>query len=223
MTWIKVCGTTSLEDARAAVEAGADALGFVFAESPRKTTPEAAAKIVSQLPPAIEKVGVFVDQPAQKIREMVEQVGLTGIQLHVDDEHLAEDRELLPWAEERGLRIIIAVSMLETAGLGIERPKAGAKHRVAMLLDSMTPSLRGGTGVAWDWKQFAPFVEAIRTKVDVIAAGGLKPENVQEAVRVLHPWGVDVASGVEREPGKKDHEKVRAFIAAVREAETPRG
>jgi phosphoribosylanthranilate isomerase len=92
-----------------------------------------------------------------------------------------------------------------------------------MLLDSMTPSLRGGTGVTWDWKQFAPFVEAVRNSVDVIVAGGLKAENVQEAIRVLHPWGVDVVSGVEREPGKKDHEKVRAFVAAVREAESLRG
>ena len=107
MTWVKICGTTNLEDARAAAEAGAEALGFVFAESPRRITPEAAAKIVSELPAAVEKVGVFVDHPPQRIREIVEQVGLTGVQLHVDDEHLAGDRELLPWAEERGLRLKI--------------------------------------------------------------------------------------------------------------------
>jgi len=217
MTWVKICGTTNPEDARAAVAAGADALGFVFAQSPRQITPEAAARIVRELPPQVEKVGVFVDQPARKIREIVEQAGLTGVQLHVDDEHLAQDRELLPWAEERGLRVIIAVSMLETAGIGVEKPRAGAR-RPAMLLDSMTPSLRGGTGVAWDWKQFAPFVDAVRGSVDVIVAGGLQAENVREALRVLHPWGVDVASGVEREPGKKDHEKVRAFVKAVKEA-----
>lgn len=220
MTWVKICGTTNLEDANAAVEAGADALGFVFAESPRKVTPEAAAKIVSELPPQIEKVGVFVDHPAAKIRDIVEQVGLTALQLHLDDEHMAEDRELLPWVEERGLRMIVAVSMLEIHGIGVDRPKSGARRRPAMLLDSMTPSLRGGSGVTWDWKQLAPFVEAIRAKVDVIVAGGLNPENVRAAIRALHPWGVDVASGVEREPGKKDHEKVKAFVAAVREAET---
>ena len=219
MTWVKICGTTNLEDARAAAEAGAEALGFVFAESPRRITPEAAAKIVSELPAAVEKVGVFVDHPPQRIREIVEQVGLTGIQLHVDDEHLAGDRELLPWAEERGLRLIVAVSMLETAGIGVEKPKPGAHYRTAMLLDSMTPSLRGGSGITWDWKQLAPFVDAIRGAVDVIVAGGLKAENVQEAIRVLRPWGVDVVSGVEREPGKKDPDKVREFIQAVRKAE----
>jgi phosphoribosylanthranilate isomerase len=222
MTWVKVCGTTNLEDARAAVAAGADALGFVFADSPRRITPEAAAKIVAEMPSQVEKVGVFVEHSPAAIREIVQQVGLTAVQLHIDEEHLAQDRELLPWAEERGLRIIVAVSMLESAGLGVEQSKSVARHRPAMLLDSMTPSLRGGTGVTWDWKQFAPFVEAVRSAVDVIVAGGLKPENVQEAIQVLHPWGVDVASGVEREPGKKDHEKVRAFIAAVRQAETLR-
>jgi phosphoribosylanthranilate isomerase len=223
MTWVKICGTTNLEDARAAVEAGADALGFVFAESPRTITPQAAAKLTSQLPPQVEKVGVFVNQPPRRIREVVEQSGLTGMQLYVDDEHMAEDRELLPWAEERGLRIIVAVSMLETAGIGVEKPKPGAHYRTAMLLDSMTPSLRGGSGVTWDWRELAPFVDAIRANVDVIVAGGLKPENVQEAIRVLHPWGVDVVSGVERAPGKKDHDRVKAFVKAVREAEIPRG
>lgn len=218
MTWVKICGTTNLEDARAAVEAGADALGFVFAESPRRITPEAAAKIVSELPPQVEKVGVFVHHPAHEIREIVEQVGLSAVQLHGDEKDLAEDRQLLPWADARGLRIIVAVSGLEGAGTGIQRPQAGAHYRTALLVDSMTPSLRGGSGVTWDWKQLAPFVDAIRGAVDVIVAGGLKTENVQEAIRVLHPWGVDVVSGVEREPGKKDHEKVRAFVKAVREA-----
>ena len=218
MTWIKICGTTNLEDARAAAEAGADALGFVFAESPRRIEPEAAAKIVSQLPTQVEKVGVFVSHSAQRIREIVEQVGLTAVQLHGDEKQLAQDQELLPWAEERGLRIIVAVSGLEGAGTGFKRPKPGAHYRTALLVDSMTPSLRGGSGVTWDWKQLAPFVDAIRGAVDVIVAGGLKPENVQEAIRVLHPWGVDVVSGVEREPRKKDPEKMLAFVKAVREA-----
>ena len=219
MTWVKICGTTNLEDARAAVEAGADALGFVFAESPRQIQPEAAAKIVRGLPPQVEKVGVFASHRAAAIRQIVEQVGLTAVQLHGDEEDLARAGEILPWAEERGLRVIVAVAMLETAGIGVERPSPGTHHRTAMLLDSMTPSLRGGGGVTWDWKQFAPFVEAIRGSVDVIVAGGLKPENVQEAIRVLHPWGVDVVSGVEREPGKKDPQKVREFIQAVRNVE----
>ena len=219
MTWVKICGTTNLEDARAAAEAGADALGFVFAESPRRIEPEAAAKIVSELPVAVEKVGVFVSHSAQKIREIVEQVGLTAVQLHGDEKDLAEAGQILPWAEERGLRIIVAVSGLEGAGTGFKRPKPGAHYRTALLVDSTTPSLRGGSGITWDWKQLAPFVEAIRGAVDVIVAGGLKPENVQEAIRVLHPWGVDVVSGVEREPGKKDPQKVREFIQAVRKAE----
>lgn len=219
MTWVKICGTTNLEDARAAVAAGADALGFVFAESSRRITPEAAAKIVGELPMPVEKVGVFVNHPAPRIREIVEQVGLTALQLHGDEKDLAQAEAILPWADERGLRIIVAVSGLEGAGTGIKRPKPGAHYRTALLVDSMTPSLRGGSGVTWDWKQLAPFVDAIRGAVDVIVAGGLKAENVQEAIRVLHPWGVDVVSGVEREPGKKDHERVRAFVAAVRETD----
>jgi len=219
MTWVKICGTTNREDARAAVAAGADALGFVFAESPRQITPEAAAEIVGELPAQMEKVGVFVDHPAQRIREIVEQVGLTALQLHGDEKDLARAEAILPWADERGMRIIVAVSGLEGAGTGIKRPKAGAHYRTALLVDSMTPSLRGGSGVTWDWQQLAPFVDAIRGAVDVIVAGGLKAENVQEAIRVLHPWGVDVVSGVEREPGKKDHEKVKAFVRAVREAQ----
>ena len=223
MTWVKICGTTNLGDARAAAEAGADALGFVFAESPRQIQPEAAAKIVRELPPQVEKVGVFVNHPAERIREIVEQVGLTALQLHGGEEDLARAKAILPWADEHRLRIIVAVSGLEGAGIGVERLRPGAHHRTAMLLDSMTPSLRGGSGVTWDWKQLAPFVDAIRGAVDVIVAGGLKAENVQEAIRVLHPWGVDVVSGVEREPGKKDHQKVKAFVKAVREAETVRG
>ena len=219
MTWVKICGTTNLEDARAAVEAGADALGFVLAESPRRIAPEAAAKIVSQLPPHVEKVGVFVSHPAATIREIVEQAGLTAVQLHGDEKDLAQAEELLPWADARGLRIIVAVSGLEGAGTGIKRPRADAHYRTALLVDSMTPSLRGGSGLTWDWKQLAPFLDAIRGAVDVIVAGGLKAENVQEAIRVLHPWGVDVVSGVERQPGKKDHDKVRAFVRAVRGAE----
>lgn len=221
MTWIKICGTTNLEDARAAAEAGADAVGFVFAESPRRVAPEAAAKIAGALPAGVEKIGVFVHHPPAQVRVLVEQAGLTGIQLHGDEKDLAEERELLPWAEERGLRVILAVSALEDTGAGLKRLRSGA-HRPAMLLDSMTPSLRGGTGVTWDWKRFAPFVDAIRETVDVVVAGGLKAENVQEAIRVLHPWGVDVVSGVEREPGKKDHKKVQAFVAAVRAAENLR-
>ena len=219
MTWVKICGTTNLEDARAAVEAGADALGFVLAESPRRIAPEAAAKIVSQLPPQVEKVGVFVSHPAATIRQIVEQAGLTAVQLHGDEQDLAQAEELLPWAEARGLRIIVAVSGLEGAGTGLKRPRAGAHYRSALLVDSMTPSLRGGSGVSWDWRQLAPFLDAVRGSVDVIVAGGLKAENVQEAIRVLHPWGVDVVSGVERQPGKKDPQKVREFIQAVRNAE----
>lgn len=218
MTWVKICGTTNLEDARAAAAAGADALGFVFAQSPRQVTPEAAAQMVSELPQQLEKVGVFVDHPVERMREIVEQVGLTALQLHGDEKELAEAAAILPWAEERGLRIIVAVSGLEGAGTGIKRPKAGAPYRSALLVDSMTPSLRGGGGVTWDWRQLAPFVDAIRGSVDLIVAGGLKAENVQEAIHILHPWGVDVVSGVERAPGKKDHEKVKAFIAAVRTA-----
>ncbi len=229
MTWIKVCGTTNREDALAAVEAGADAVGFVFAPSPRQITPEAAREIAACLPPAIDKVGVFTAASAAYIEETARAVGLTVVQLH-GDETPEFARRLFRTPEGRSdgrsrLRIFKAVSV--SPGVeGVLRDFVAPGAVDGILLDSAvlralpaghgTELVRGGTGVAFDWKRAADFVPGIAQRTRIILAGGLKPANVAEAVRILRPWGVDVCTGVEASPGKKEHAKLRSFVTAVR-------
>ena len=216
MTWIKICGTTNLEDAQSRSNAGADALGFVFYEkSPRRIDPEAAGRIAAKVAPGIEKVGVFVEEPVEKILLTVTQAGLTAVQLH-GDQYL-EPAFLQPLKSARDLKIFVVVpaaklsspDWLKIRGLGVS----------AVFFDSGTPQLPGGTGRVFDWNTTAPTVEAISQDANVVVAGGLTPANVADAIRILRPWGVDVASGVEARPGKKDPERVRAFIEAVRKAD----
>ena len=209
MTWIKVCGNTNLEDARAAVEAGADALGFIFAPSPRRISPKDAAGIVVELPRAIEKIGVFVNQSPEIILDTVSKAGLTGVQLHGDED--ADYMRALVKAAPK-LNIYRAVPI----GLVVRDPASAPTQVAALLLDSAADGKRGGTGKSFDWNEAAPFVALLQRKVKVVIAGGLTPGNVQKAIETFHPWGVDVVSGVEREPGRKDHEKLRAFIHVVR-------
>ncbi|MFB3915768.1 MAG: phosphoribosylanthranilate isomerase [Terriglobales bacterium] len=223
--WIKICGTTNLEDARLAVDAGADALGFVFAPSPRRINPRDAGRIIRELGNTAEKVGVFVNQSPEIILDTVEKAGLTAVQLHGDEE-LAVARQLLRAAQagKRTLKIIKTVSMADR----ISEPYTGAideswdreAHEVisALLLDSGSRGKRGGSGEVFDWQTSAPIVRFLGKRFKVIIAGGLNAQNVGNAIELFRPWGVDVASGIEREPGKKDAEKVRAFIKAVREA-----
>ena len=216
MIWIKICGTTNLKDALAAVAAGADALGFVFYEkSPRKIDPETARKIVEKLPPNVEKVGVFVNEQVEKILDTVAHAGLTAVQLHGIESRSPESIEVLKSGRE--LKIFLVLQADEIGRFdAIESSKAGIR---AVFLDSGTPQLPGGTGKTFDWKAAAAEAEAISKKMNVVVAGGLNPENVTEAICILKPWGVDVASGVEAKPGKKDRDKVRAFIEAVRHTE----
>ncbi len=212
MIWVKICGITNLEDALTAVEAGADALGFVFYEkSPRKVDVETAREMVAKLPARVEKVGVFVNQLEDSICAVADKVGLTAVQLHGDD----EDPQVTDLLIERRpeLKVMVAISMLR------DRPEGWAMRwrpdlQFAFLLDS-----GGGTGKTFDWEKGRSATEIIQHLGRVIIAGGLTPANVAEAMRILHPWGVDVASGVEARPGKKDPEKVKAFISAVREAD----
>jgi len=217
MTWTKICGITNLEDALTAVDAGADALGFVFYESsPRRIDPEAARKIVKQLPEMIEKVGVFVNQTEESICVLADAAGLTAVQLHGDNEdpHVAD---LI--AERRPhLKVVVGISMHHP------KPEGWAMmwhpdvvH--AFLVDSGNSSNYGGTGKTFDWQASQRSIEEIARLGRVVVAGGLTPGNVTAAIRMLRPWGVDVASGVETRPGKKDKEKVRAFVAAVRMGE----
>jgi phosphoribosylanthranilate isomerase len=231
MTWVKICGITNLEDALAAVDAGADAVGFVFYEkSPRRMEPGAAREIVQQLPAVLEKIGVFVDLSQERLTEIVDEVGLTGVQCRLRPSAAGPSpdgrtkyknpvRMLMPLSasrlleDEKRLQGLMAefVRMSE-----LRRPSAAFD---TFLLDSTTPEKPGGTGRTFDWQRIAPLVQVMNKSVKVILAGGLTPGNVAGAMRILRPWGVDVSSGVESAPGKKDPEKIRAFIRAVRGAD----
>jgi phosphoribosylanthranilate isomerase len=217
MIWIKICGTTNLEDALTAVNAGADALGFVFYEkSPRKIDEESARKIVAELPSNIEKVGVFVNEPVERVLKTVAQVGLTAVQLHgVECQEPGFARRL---KDNRNLKVFLVLSPTEI-GIGVDLNGDGATSVDGAFFDSGTPQLPGGTGKTFDWKVAASRIKEIGERVKVVVAGGLNSANVGDAIRILKPWGVDVASGVEARPGKKDPEKVRAFIDAVRNEE----
>ena len=216
MTWIKICGITNLEDALVAVEAGADALGFVFyAKSPRNVEPRRVREIVSQLPDGVEKVGVVVNGTEEHISAIADDAGLTAVQMHGDD----EDPHVAALVVKRSkLKILVACSM--------QRPVPerwammwGQDNVHAFLADSGTSIKPGGTGESFDWASSIESLNTIKRLGNLVVAGGLTPENVGEAMGILHPWGVDVSSGVEAKPGKKDPDKVRAFIKAVREAD----
>jgi phosphoribosylanthranilate isomerase len=209
-TWIKFCGTTSLNDALASIDAGADALGFIFAPSKRRVTAEKAQEIIRELPASVERIGVFLDESVEDVRRHVMQLNLTAVQLH-GEESAAELCGSLPPDRRKSLRIIKTVLVKDGLAARLQE-QAGANFVDAWLLDS-----GAGSGKTFDWRM-------ARTQLGnregrFIIAGGLSPENVSEAIRIFAPWGVDVVSGIEREPGRKDVEKMRAFVAAVRKAE----
>ena len=218
MTWVKICGMTNLEDALVAVDAGADAVGFVFhPASPRNVSPEVAGEIVSRLPASIEKVGIFVEDciggTAAK-RNISHQAGLTAIQQY----GVPNVQGLKEWISlERKLFIAWPAERVFKGRFGGFKWRSEAKGKVsAILLDSGSSRQAGGTGKAFDWNKAKVVLSAIEG-FDFVIAGGLTAENVADAVRILRPFGVDVVSGVEARPGKKDPEKVRAFVRAVRE------
>jgi len=213
--WIKICANTSLGDAQLAAEAGADAVGFVFAPSPRRVTPGQAAQIVPQLPAALEKIGVFVDAGFDEIAATVEVAGLTGVQLHFDAPAVLAAQLRKRFGAK--LRILGVVHFDARAG---KRVAAIARDTYidALLVDSRSAGAVGGTGVAFDWDAARGLIFDADGPMKSIAAGGLTPENVAEAIATLRPWGVDVVSGVESAPGRKDAAKVRAFIERARAA-----
>ena len=217
MTWIKICGTTNLEDALTAVGAGADALGFVFYEkSPRNIDAESAQEIVKKLAPTIEKVGVFVNQPVETILKTVAHAGLTAVQLHGAE--CREPEYIRALKARQDLKVFLVVSASELGG-GLDCNENEESGISAVFFDSGTPQRPGGTGETFDWKAAASGVQAISERLRVVVAGGLNSSNVADAIRILKPWGVDVVSGVEARPGKKDPQKVRAFIDRVRKIE----
>lgn len=201
---VKICGITRVEDALAAVDAGADALGFMFVEaSPRSVSPEQAAEIISQLPPFVARVGVFVNPLAFKVDTVIAGTGIDTLQFHGE--------ETPEFCRQFGLRIIKAFRVRSTESL---KPLTDFRSE-AWLLDSFVEGKHGGTGAVFNWDLAA---QAVKQGGRVILAGGLTPENAAEAVRRVRPYALDVSSGVESSPGLKDTAKVRAFIAAARAA-----
>jgi phosphoribosylanthranilate isomerase len=237
MTWVKICGMTNLEDALVAVDAGADAVGFVFYEkSPRQVTVETARAICAKLPESVEKVGVFAGTPLVCAIGMVRQAGLDSMQeypmarLGIDDDSRSKAMGMggrkAYWAFP--VSMFLGEGARNVAGFLPQEPKPALSMMISypelpppspitLVLDSGGSQQPGGTGRAFDWYEARTAVKQLNDHWKVVIAGGLTPQNVSEAMSVLHPWGVDVVSGVETSPGKKDPEKVRAFVRAVRE------
>jgi phosphoribosylanthranilate isomerase len=211
--WVKICANTSLEDAQLAADAGADAVGFVFATSPRRVTAAQVAAITPHLPATLEKIGVFVEAGFEEIRAAVRECGLTGVQLHSDGGPNLPAR----LREEFGsqLRILRVVHYGPDAG---EQAKELASDPCidGILVDSRTATAVGGTGLTFDWNAARQTLFGQPQGRRLIAAGGLTPENVREAIETMQPWGVDVASGVEAAPGRKDPNKMFSFVANAR-------
>jgi phosphoribosylanthranilate isomerase len=199
---VKICGITNVPDALAAADAGADALGFVFYEqSPRCVSIEGAAGIIRALPPFIVKVGLFVDAPTDLVYRCIRECGLNLLQFHGE--------ESPDYCLQFGLMSMKAFRIRNAASL-----QALADYKTdAWLLDAFSSERLGGTGERFDWDLA---VQARELGRPIFLAGGLTPENVGEAVRKVQPYAVDVSSGVEAEPGMKDHEKVKAFVQAAK-------
>ena len=199
---VKICGITSTADAQAAIEAGADALGFMFyAPSPRNLSPAQAAAIIRDLPPFVAKVGVFVNPSEEDVRVALTEAGVDTLQFHGD--------ESPDFCRRFGVKVIKAFRMQDEASL---QPLTNYRGET-WLLDAFVAGKLGGTGARFNW---ALAKQAVAKGGRVILAGGLTPDNVADAVRQVRPFGVDVSSGVESGPGKKDAEKVRRFIAAAK-------
>jgi len=202
MVKVKICGITSLEDALTAVDAGADALGFVFySQSPRHINPEQAAEIIRRLPPFVQTVGLFVDEELSIVNATADHCGLDVIQLHGEESpgYCASVRR----------RVIKAFRVKDVSILD-----SLARYPVSgCLLDAWSPAVHGGSGQTFNWEIAA---EAVARGQRIILAGGLTPDNVAEAIRQVRPYGVDVSSGVESAPGRKDPFKISRFLEHAR-------
>ncbi len=215
MVRIKICGITRPQDAILALEAGADAIGLVFARSSRQVTLRQARQIVAAIPPFAFVVGVFVNARPATVLRIVEAVGLGAVQLHGD-----ESPDQL--AKLQGIRLIKALRVRDGRFLDMLRRyrRTGVS---AILLDAFSPKARGGSGQRFDWDLVHGAREggALDDAPPLILAGGLTPQNVTAGIHRVRPWGVDVSSGVEDEPGVKSAEKIARFVTAVRAAERP--
>lgn len=205
MVRVKICGITSVDDARLAVSAGADALGLVFAPSPRRLSPDSAAAILASVPPFVTPVAVFVDASLDPILDLTAALGISTVQLHG-----GESPELVNLLRAHGLKVIKAFRVASSSDLDhLDR-----FHPDAFLLDSRVPDKLGGTGLAFDWSLAVP----IAARLPVILAGGLNPDNVADAVRTVRPYAVDCSSSVESAPGRKDPDKLRTFVSRAKSA-----
>jgi phosphoribosylanthranilate isomerase len=231
--WIKICGNANLDDAQMAAQLGADAVGFVFAPSVRQVTPAAVALITPHLPAGIERVGVFPavaddEAGADQIVRAAQQAGLTAVQLHgaVSLPLLQRLRHLL----DGQIKIIQTVHWQVDANPGngasvlhqlSEIASQGIVERI--LIDSKVGLATGGTGISFDWDAARSVFASTTGELRLIVAGGLRPDNVTEAISRLNPWGVDVSSGVEAVPGRKSPEKLAAFISNARNSKNSAG
>jgi phosphoribosylanthranilate isomerase len=218
---------TNLEDALVAVDAGADAVGFVFYEkSPRCVTVEVAREIVEKLPDSVEKVGIFVDESSEHVDEVAKSVKLSIVQLYGGEtirEFVGHSAVAGEQPKHTKLIEVWPVSELSSngtvPGTGFLFTQRKSVPTYAVLLESGKGKVRGGSGQRFEWELLRPMVLHLSGMFNFVVAGGLTPQNVGKAIEILKPWGVDVVSGVEAQPGKKDPEKVRAFVRAVRELE----
>jgi phosphoribosylanthranilate isomerase len=203
MVKVKVCGITNPDDASVAADAGADAIGLIFAESPRRVSMEQAREIAAALPAGVLKVGVFVDAEPGEVLRIAREVGLDYAQLHGDEppESVAEIRD-------GGVGVMKALRVRNAEALAaVERYEADL-----FLLDAWSAEARGGAGVRFDWE----LAKSLRGRDNILVSGGLGPENVREAIEYFQPYGVDASSSLEERPGKKDGERVRRFVGAAR-------
>jgi phosphoribosylanthranilate isomerase len=203
MVKVKVCGITNPVDARVAADAGADAVGLIFAESPRRVSVERAREIAAALPEGVLKVGVFVDAEPGEVLRIAREVGLDYAQLHGD-----EPPEALAEIRDGGVGVMKALRVRNAETLAaVERYEADL-----FLLDAWSAEARGGTGARFDWE----LAKSLRGRDNIVVSGGLGPENVREAIEYFQPYGVDASSSLEERPGKKDDERVRRFVDAAR-------
>jgi phosphoribosylanthranilate isomerase len=202
---IKICGITNREDAEIAVAAGADALGFVmYRKSPRWVEPAVARSIIAGLPPFVLPVGVFINEEVERVRALMDECGFALAQLHGDESAL--------YCQNLGRPALKALRLKDRATFFALAEFQGRANVRGVLIDAFSDQAYGGTGQTVDWT----LAEEAARSTQIILAGGLTPANVAGAIQMVRPYGVDVSSGVERSPGKKDPDKVKAFIEAAR-------
>ncbi|MBA3637663.1 MAG: phosphoribosylanthranilate isomerase [Rubrobacteraceae bacterium] len=204
MTMVKICGITNAGDARVAAEAGADAVGLIFAESPRRVGIEGARRISIALPENIIRIGVFVDEEPAEVLRISRKVGLDLAQLHGD-----ETPDTVTAVREGGVKVMKALRVRDAASI----EALDGYEADLFLLDAHSEKAQGGTGERFDWG----VAKSLRGRDNIVVSGGLGPENVHEAVEFFEPYGVDASSSLEDEPGRKNGERVRRFVLAARD------